>query len=166
MVQVLRPSPGVTCPQALHHTPVFRQEMVQAAAPHTPLLSTLCDLLIHLDTATCLAISPRDFLTASRPAWFEEGEQQDCSEYLTAMLASLQEEQEEEKAMAADSPVRKVFGGRMETSHTCHQGPLFCSSILYSAEHHNSQYPIPLRIGPLSAPCFAPKIAEAGRQGR
>ena len=38
--------------------------------------------------------------------------------------------------------------------------------LLYSAEHHISQYPIPLRIGLLSVPCFAPKIAKAGQQGR
>ena len=116
---------SVSPPQALHFTPGFRQEMVGAAAPHLPLLSSLRDLLLHLDTTSCLTISPRDFLTASRPAWFEEGEQQDCSEYLTALLASLQEEQEEGKVEAGESPVRRVFGGRMETSHTCHS----CSSV-------------------------------------
>merc|ERR1719186_1844375 len=43
--------------------------------------------------------SPDQFLEISRPSWFEPGQQQDCSEFCTFLLHSLEEE---EKRMVED----------------------------------------------------------------
>ena len=90
--------------QALRFTPVLvehlqrMEEDVLAAQPVLYRLRQLVSCLTSEEEAGGPTVSPWDFLNASRPSWFAEGEQQDCSEFLTAMLAALHEEQWREES--------------------------------------------------------------------
>ena len=90
--------------QALRFTPVLvehlqrMEEDVLAAQPVLYRLRQLVSCLTSEEEAGGSTVSPWDFLNASRPSWFAEGEQQDCSEFLTAMLAALHEEQWREES--------------------------------------------------------------------
>ena len=110
--------------QALYHTYIFRELVLGATIPpdSSPLLSSLQLLFQSLQQSAGATLSPSDFLTLSRPPWFLAGEQQDCSEYLTALLDGLQEEDNrpgEEGEEKSASVVREIFGGQMETCREC-----------------------------------------------
>ena len=74
------------------------EEDVLATQPVLYRLRQLVSCLTSEEEAGGPTVSPWDFLNASRPSWFAEGEQQDCSEFLTAMLAALHEEQWREES--------------------------------------------------------------------
>ncbi|XP_078259246.1 ubiquitin carboxyl-terminal hydrolase 35-like isoform X1 [Rhinoraja longicauda] len=82
------------------------------------------------------AISPSSFLKASSPPWFNQGAQQDCSEYLRYLLDRLHEEEKTSKRithgqkhscsetrMDCGDPgktlIERMFGGKMVTRILC-----------------------------------------------
>ena len=129
--------------QALFHTTKFK-DLILTARPtdNQPLLSSLQKVFHCLHQRTITTLSPQDFLHVSRPAWFVEGEQQDCSEFLAYLLNTLHEESSphthnHQINMAGDggdpvsvSSVKEVFGGRLETSHKC----LHCGTVSSSTD--------------------------------
>ena len=129
--------------QALFHTTMFK-DLILTARPtdNQPLLSSLQKVFHCLHQKTITTLSPKDFLHVSRPAWFVEGEQQDCSEFLAYLLNTLHEESSphshnDKPNMAGDggdplsiSVVKEVFGGRLETSHKC----LDCGTVSSSTD--------------------------------
>ena len=87
--------------QALRFTPAFGEQLLnmQESESSQPVLSSIKQLISCLTIpSACLTVSPFDFLTTSRPPWFAEGEQQDCSEFLTALLATIHEEHWKEES--------------------------------------------------------------------
>ena len=81
--------------QALYHTPVFRSMIIShnAAADLQKVLSSLQQVFIFLRYSKRNIYSPSEFLRLARPPWFEAGRQQDCSEFLTHLLDTIQEEE-------------------------------------------------------------------------
>ncbi|CAM1322246.1 Uncharacterised protein r2_g3071 [Pycnogonum litorale] len=64
-----------------------------------------------------MAISPSDFLQATKPPWFECGKQQDCAEFLRYFLDMLHEEEISKRKESAI--VRQTFFGKLETCYEC-----------------------------------------------
>ena len=81
--------------QALYHTPMFRGRVIgQDWAPHQQrVLTSLQQVFIFLRYSKRNIYSPSEFLRLARPPWFEAGRQQDCSEFLTHLLDTIQEEE-------------------------------------------------------------------------
>ena len=82
--------------QALRFTPAFGEQLLnmQESESSQPVLSSIKQLISCLTIpSACLTVSPFDFLTTSRPPWFAEGEQQDCSEFLRYLLDTLHEQE-------------------------------------------------------------------------
>ena len=81
--------------QALRFTPALEYQLqkMEENTVNQPVLSSIKQLISWLTIPSAyLTVSPIDFLVTSRPSWFAEGEQQDCSEFLTALLATIHEE--------------------------------------------------------------------------
>uniref|UniRef100_A0A8C5EBI9 USP domain-containing protein n=1 Tax=Gouania willdenowi TaxID=441366 RepID=A0A8C5EBI9_GOUWI len=64
-------------------------------------LQLLFAFLAHTQRA---AYAPRNFLEASRPPWFNNGSQQDCSEYLRFLLDRLHEEEKTLQLLESTKP--------------------------------------------------------------
>ena len=81
--------------QALYHTPIFRSMVIsQDFSLHLQrVLSSLQQVFIFLRYSRRNIFSPSEFLRLARPPWFESGRQQDCSEFLTHLLDTIQEEE-------------------------------------------------------------------------
>ena len=63
-------------------------------APHQQrVLTSLQQVFIFLRYSKRNIYSPSEFLRLARPPWFEVGRQQDCSEFLTHLLDTIQEEE-------------------------------------------------------------------------
>ena len=56
-------------------------------------MACLQQVFIFLRYSKRSIYSPNKFLQLARPSWFEAGRQQDCSEFLTHLLDTLQEEE-------------------------------------------------------------------------
>ena len=87
--------------QALRFTPALADQLqkMEESAASQPVLSSIKQLILCLTMpSACLTVSPFDFLATSRPPWFAEGEQQDCSEFLTALLATIHDEHWKEES--------------------------------------------------------------------
>jgi len=80
--------------QALYYTTRFRS-LVLASTPgqNQPVLASLQQVFTFLRYSMRNIYSPSEFLRIARPPWFESGRQQDCSEFLTYLLDTLQEEE-------------------------------------------------------------------------
>ena len=119
--------------QALYHTPLFRSMIIShnAAADVQQVLSSLQQVFIFLRYSKRNIFSPSEFLRLARPPWFEAGRQQDCSEFLTHLLDTIQEEEKKNDIMdpqsimnsncSSPTIVQKVFGGRMKSSLKCRE---------------------------------------------
>ena len=81
--------------QALFNTAMFRSLMfAQDFQPsQQPVLSSLQNVFIFLRYSSRNIFSPSELLRLARPPWFESGRQQDCSELLTHLLDTIQEEE-------------------------------------------------------------------------
>ena len=81
--------------QALFNTAMFRSLMfAQDFQPiRQPVLSSLQNVFIFLRYSSRNIFSPSELLRLARPSWFESGRQQDCSELLTHLLDTVQEEE-------------------------------------------------------------------------
>ena len=81
--------------QALHHTPLFRDQVVSHTCDlqRQRVLASLQQVFLFLRYSKRNIFSPSEFLRLARPPWFEAGRQQDCSEFLTHLLDTLQEEE-------------------------------------------------------------------------
>ena len=87
--------------QALRFTPALVDQLqkMEEIAASQPVVSSIKQLILCLTMhSDCLTVSPFDFLASSRPPWFAEGEQQDCSEFLTALLATIHDEHWKEES--------------------------------------------------------------------
>ena len=79
--------------QALFSTRMFQSQVVATRKGKAqPVLINLQRVFRSLKLSKRSSISPRQFLDISRPPWFDAGQQQDCSEFLTFLLHSLEEE--------------------------------------------------------------------------
>jgi len=79
--------------QALFFTRMFQSQVVATRKRNfQPILVSLQRVFRSLKLSKRSSISPRQFLDISRPPWFEAGQQQDCSEFLTFLLHTLEEE--------------------------------------------------------------------------
>ena len=77
------------------------------------------------------AYAPVNFLSVSRPPWFQAGFQQDCSEFLKYLLDSLQEQEQSYLGKQGETSAKSTsgkrqstlieqnFGGKMNTSVVC-----------------------------------------------
>ncbi|XP_072040222.1 ubiquitin carboxyl-terminal hydrolase 38-like [Amphiura filiformis] len=80
--------------QALYMTSGFREEILSATVYNKKaVLGTLQKTFAFQSHTQRAAYSPRDFLKASRPPWFNPGSQQDCSEFLKFLLDRLDDEE-------------------------------------------------------------------------
>jgi len=98
--------------QALRFTPAFEDQLqkMEENASSQPVLSSMKQLISCLTMpSACLTVSPFDFLATSRPPWFAEGEQQDCSEFLTALLATIHEEHWKEESMKGEEEGENII---------------------------------------------------------
>ena len=98
--------------QALRFTPALADQLqkVEESAASQPVLSSIKQLILCLTMpSACLTVSPFDFLATSRPPWFAEGEQQDCSEFLTALLATIHDEHWKEESKKGEDEEEGVF---------------------------------------------------------
>ncbi|XP_022244261.1 ubiquitin carboxyl-terminal hydrolase 35-like isoform X1 [Limulus polyphemus] len=118
--------------QALYMTERFCVEVLQAiSSPQETVLQKLQEVFAYLKLTQRPAVSPSDFLYVSKPAWFEPGDQQDCSEFLRFLLDQIEEQQKSVPSIISDSVsktdickyrqslVNKVFGGLITTCYTC-----------------------------------------------
>ena len=98
--------------QVLYHTPLFRDQVVSHTCnlPRQRVLASLQQVFLFLRYSKRNIFSPSEFLRLARPPWLEAGRQQDCSEFLTHLLDTLNE---------STSITRKVFGSKMRTSTEC-----------------------------------------------
>jgi len=80
--------------QALYYTTRFRSLVLASTPGHNqPVLASLQQAFTFLRYSMRNIYSPSEFLRIARPPWFESGRQQDCSEFLTYLLDTLQEEE-------------------------------------------------------------------------
>jgi len=81
--------------QALYHTQEFRTLIINQDCLQfqQKVLSSLQQVFIFLRYSKRNIFSPSEFLRLARPPWFEAGRQQDCSEFLTHLLDTIQEEE-------------------------------------------------------------------------
>eukprot|EP00090_Calanus_glacialis_P013279 TRINITY_DN21915_c0_g1_i1.p1 TRINITY_DN21915_c0_g1~~TRINITY_DN21915_c0_g1_i1.p1 ORF type:complete len:657 (-),score=229.25 TRINITY_DN21915_c0_g1_i1:81-2051(-) len=96
--------------QALFNTTRFRS-LVFASSPgyNQPVLASLQQVFIFLRHSKRNIYSPSEFLRIARPPWFESGRQQDCSEFLTYLLDTLQEEERAVRSVETSSaPVSDI----------------------------------------------------------
>jgi len=96
--------------QALFNTTRFRS-LVFASSPgyNQPVLASLQQVFIFLRHSKRNIYSPSEFLRIARPPWFESGRQQDCSEFLTYLLDTLQEEERALRPVeACSAPVSDI----------------------------------------------------------
>jgi len=92
--------------QALFRTNMFLSQVMASRSQHAQkVISSLQRVFRCLKLSKRSIASPDQFLDISRPSWFEPGQQQDCSEFCTFLLHSLEEE---EKRMVE---VEASFGG-------------------------------------------------------
>ena len=99
--------------QALYHTRMFRglvigQDWVSSLQR---VLTSLQQVFVFLRYSKRSIFSPSEFLRLARPSWFEAGRQQDCSEFLTHLLDTLQEEEKScqpKEETVTSEPVKKV----------------------------------------------------------
>ncbi|ESO88451.1 hypothetical protein LOTGIDRAFT_234511 [Lottia gigantea] len=86
------------------------------------ILSKLQEVFAFLAKSHRPAIAPSSFLDASRPPWFTNGCQQDCSEFLKYLLDQMHE-QEKMKSITQGSPnktiIEDTFGGKMSSTVRC-----------------------------------------------
>ena len=108
--------------QALFNTAMFRSLMfAQDFQPiRQPVLSSLQNVFINLCSSNSNSFSPSELLRLARPPWFESGRQQDCSELLTHLLDTIQEEEKaafprtEEPGQDTSDQAGGELGGKME----------------------------------------------------
>ncbi|XP_064636742.1 ubiquitin carboxyl-terminal hydrolase 38-like [Lineus longissimus] len=120
--------------QALYMCDDFRRAVLSSPIhPQNRVLLKLQHSFAHLKLSQRAAYSPTAFLNASRPPWFTQGHQQDCSEYLRHLLVLLHEQEQaarketshkEEKMETEQSEtnktlIDKIFTGKLETTHCC-----------------------------------------------
>lgn len=92
-----------------------------------PVSLNLQNLFAYLHLSKRSSVEPRDFLSVSRPGWFQSGSQQDCSEYLKHLLDRLhQEDQDTDK-------IDSVFNGEINATVEC----LHCHSCSHQKEVFN-----------------------------
>lgn len=123
--------------QALFMASDFRHAvMLLKDGDSQSLMMKLQWLFAFLEHSQRPAISPSSFLKASSPPWFNEGAQQDCSEYLRYLLNRLHEEEKTSKRIAhgqrhsysetrmdcgdpGKTLIERMFGGKMVTRILC-----------------------------------------------
>lgn len=80
--------------QALYMNDEFRSKVLgQVPTQHQNLLVKLQHVFAFLSFSQRPAYSPKGFLQASRPSWFEAGRQQDCSEFLRFFFDTMHEQE-------------------------------------------------------------------------
>jgi len=90
--------------QALYNTTKFRSLVFESDPGYNqPVLASLQQVFIFLRYSRRNIYSPSEFLRIARPPWFEAGRQQDCSEFLTYLLDTLQEEERALRPVEASS---------------------------------------------------------------
>ncbi|KAK7098092.1 ubiquitin carboxyl-terminal hydrolase 38-like isoform X2 [Littorina saxatilis] len=85
-----------------------RQTLARTASLEEGLLHKLQGVFASLLLSQRPAVAPMKFLTASRPPWFVQGQQQDCSEFLKFLLDQLHEQQ-----LEANKKQAKVANGHV-----------------------------------------------------
>jgi len=86
--------------QALFCTQMFQGMVIASRTDKIlPLLHGLQRVFRSMSLSRRASTCPREFLGLSRPPWFDIGYQQDCSEFFTFLLHSLDEEEEKEKML-------------------------------------------------------------------
>ncbi|XP_051882178.1 ubiquitin carboxyl-terminal hydrolase 35-like isoform X2 [Pristis pectinata] len=124
--------------QALFMASDFRHAvMLLKESDSQSLMMKLQWLFAFLEHSQRPAISPSSFLKASSPPWFNQGAQQDCSEYLRYLLDRLHEEEKTRKGTSygqrhsgietriegqdpGKTLIERMFGGKMVTRILCH----------------------------------------------
>ncbi|XP_059820473.1 ubiquitin carboxyl-terminal hydrolase 35-like isoform X1 [Hypanus sabinus] len=124
--------------QALFMASDFRHAVMLLKESDSQLLMMKLQwLFAFLEHSQRPAISPSSFLKASSPPWFNQGAQQDCSEYLRYLLDRLHEEEKASKGIShgqrhsGNEPriegrdpektlIERMFGGKMVTRILCH----------------------------------------------
>eukprot|EP00092_Neocalanus_flemingeri_P037138 GFUD01040426.1.p1 GENE.GFUD01040426.1~~GFUD01040426.1.p1 ORF type:complete len:819 (+),score=280.29 GFUD01040426.1:50-2458(+) len=80
--------------QALFNTAMFLSQVGARRTCHAqPVLSSLQKVFRSLKLTKRSFVRPGQFLEVSRPPWFDPGLQQDCSEFFTFLIHSLEEEE-------------------------------------------------------------------------
>ena len=106
--------------QALFNTTMFRSLMfAQDFQPsRQPVLASLQNVFIFLRYSSRNIFSPSELLRLARPSWFESGRQQDCSELLTHLLDTIQEEEKSAfpriEEPSQDSTEQGQLSGKLE----------------------------------------------------
>ncbi|XP_069747092.1 ubiquitin carboxyl-terminal hydrolase 35-like isoform X2 [Narcine bancroftii] len=130
--------------QALFMATDFRHAVILLEENESQsLMMKLQWLFAFLERSERPAISPINFLKASSPPWFNQGAQQDCSEYLRYLLDRLHEEEKtskrilyEQRSSSSEGQdpgktlIERMFGGKMVTKIFCH----YCYNISLQEE--------------------------------
>ncbi|XP_050038755.1 ubiquitin carboxyl-terminal hydrolase 38 [Dermacentor andersoni] len=112
--------------QALYMTSRLRNQLLQSnTVPPGTISKSLQELFAFLALSQRPAVCPEDFLRTSKPPWFQQGEQQDCSEFLRYLVDSSHEEQKNHGFQLSGSNttgqtlIQEVFGGVVCTTYCC-----------------------------------------------
>ncbi|XP_037506037.1 ubiquitin carboxyl-terminal hydrolase 35 isoform X4 [Rhipicephalus sanguineus] len=112
--------------QALYMTSRLRNQLLQSdTLPPGTILKSLQELFAFLALSQRPAVCPEDFLRTSKPPWFQQGEQQDCSEFLRYLVDSSHEEGKRHgfplsgSHSAGQTLIQEVFGGVVCTTYHC-----------------------------------------------
>uniref|UniRef100_A0A131YZV4 Ubiquitin carboxyl-terminal hydrolase n=1 Tax=Rhipicephalus appendiculatus TaxID=34631 RepID=A0A131YZV4_RHIAP len=112
--------------QALYMTSRLRNQLLQSdTLPPGTILKSLQELFAFLALSQRPAVCPEDFLRTSKPPWFHQGEQQDCSEFLRYLVDSSHEEEKRHgfplsgSQSAGQTLIQEVFGGAVCTTYHC-----------------------------------------------
>lgn len=112
--------------QALYMTSRLRNQLLQTdTLPPRTILKSLQKLFAFLALSQRPAVCPEDFLHTSNPPWFQQGEQQDCSEFLRYLVDSSHEEEKRHSFPLSGSQstgqtlIQEVFGGAVCTTYHC-----------------------------------------------
>lgn len=112
--------------QALYMTSRLRNQLLQSdTVPPGTILKSLQELFAFLALSQRPAVCPEDFLRTSKPPWFQQGEQQDCSEFLRYLVDSSHEEQKRHGFQLCglrppkQTLFQEVFGGMVCTTYHC-----------------------------------------------
>ena len=155
--------------QALYHTPTLHSEvsLFNCSKNAQSVFESLKEVFSSLNDNKQKIFRPDRFYQIANPSFFKRGDQQDCSEFLTYLLDTIQQDEVNSCPSTSENIVRRVFGGIRRVFTECtvcytrsERDELFTDIQLPVIAFQQNQ----MEIKDLVASSFKPEILEGDNQ--